>query len=161
MCAFVPLNPNELTPAVRGPLTAVQAVGAVGTVTGSSLQAMCGLGSRKCSDAGISRCCSASTVLITDAMPAADSRCPTFVFTDPMTIGCSGRAALTERRAQRTHLDRIAERRAGAVRLDVIDLSRLHAGLRQRLADQRLLRRAARHGQAAAAAVLVDRALRG
>ena len=34
--------------------------------------------------AGICRCCSARAVLIRPAMPAAASRCPTFVFTEPI-----------------------------------------------------------------------------
>ncbi len=44
-CAFVPLNPNELTPAIFRPSGHERS--AVGTVTGSSSHAMCGLGFSK------------------------------------------------------------------------------------------------------------------
>ena len=44
MCALVPLNPNELTPAILRLDPLVHAVAAVGTATGSSLQGICGLG---------------------------------------------------------------------------------------------------------------------
>ena len=55
-------------------------------------------------------------------------------------------------------LDRIAERRAGAVRLDVVDVAAGSTPRRaERLRDRPLLRAAVRHGEAAAAAVLVDR----
>ncbi len=58
---------------------------------------------------------------------------------------------------QRVDLDRVAQRRAGAVRFDIADLGRRDTGLAQRAADHAFLRIAARHGQPAARAALVDR----
>ena len=79
-----------------------------------------------------------------------------FVLTDPIASGRSDRPPCAEHRAQRPHLDGIAERRPGAVGLDVADTSSgLHAAARERLADHRLLRRAVRRGEPAAAPVLV------
>ena len=63
----------------------------------------------------------------------------------------------SERSSERFDFDGVSERGARAVRLDVIDLGRCDAGVFESLADQRLLRRAIRHREAAAAAVLVDR----
>ncbi len=82
--ALVPLKPNELTPAMRGPLGSCQDRRSVTTSRGSSSQAMCGLGVCRCRCAGSSPCCSARTTLISPAMPAAASRWPMFVLTDPM-----------------------------------------------------------------------------
>ncbi len=57
---------------------------------------------------------------------------------------------------QRIHLDRVAEAGAGAMRLDQADRRRVQAVPRHHPADQRGLRRPARRGDAAGAAVLVD-----
>ena len=67
------------------------------------------------------------------------------------------RAAFTEGRRGSLDLDGIAERRAGAMRLQIADLSRIGTGAGQRLADHRLLAQPVRRGQAAAAPVLVHR----
>ncbi len=61
-------------------------------------------------------------------------------------------------REQRLRLDRIAQRRAGAVRLDRVDIGRRQPGVRQRLPDHPLLRRPVRRGQPVGRAVLIDRA---
>ena len=58
---------------------------------------------------------------------------------------------------ERIEFDRVAQRRAGAVRLDVVDVRRLQPGRLQRLAHQLLLSRAVGHRLPAAGAVLVDR----
>ena len=84
-CALVPLKPNELTPARRRP--AGHALRAVTTATGSVAHAMCGLGLRRCRCGGISSCWSESTTLIRPATPAAASRWPMLVLTDPMRSG--------------------------------------------------------------------------
>ena len=106
---------------------------------------------RSAGAAGSARCCSASTTLIRPAMPAAASRWPMFVFTEPTSSGRSACAAVAEHRAQRVHLDRIAERRAGAVRLHVADVAPARCRRRaSALADHRLLRRPVRRGQAVA-----------
>ena len=86
-CAFVPLNPKELTPAMRGCPFPPHGVVVVGTTTGNVAQSTCGFGSFRCRCAGIISCWSASTVLITPATPAAASRWPMFVFTDPTASG--------------------------------------------------------------------------
>ena len=78
-----------------------------------------------------------------------------------MTRACVGSAALFEDVAERLHLDRIAERGAGPVRFDVVDLRRLHARRLQRRVDDGFLRGAVRHGQSAARAVLVEPPIRG
>ena len=72
---------------------------------------------------GISRCSSARTVLIRLATPAAGSRCPTFVLTEPTAQKPVPRGRGAERLRQRADLDRVADRRAGPVRLDVRDVS--------------------------------------
>ena len=66
-----------------------------------------------------SLCCNASTSLIRPITPAAASRCPRFVFTDPMTSGRSG-AVHAQRRGQCVRFDRIAQGDA-AGSLNVID----------------------------------------
>ena len=80
------------------------------------------------------------------------------VFTEPSDAGTSRGASLAEHGPQRGELDRVAERRAGAVRLDVVDPPRGDAGVPVGRAQHRLLRRSARGRQAVGATVLVDRA---
>ena len=58
--------------------------------------------------------------MISPAMPAAPSRCPMFVFAEPTRSGGAARRLLPEHASQRRGLDRVAERRAGAVQLDVL-----------------------------------------
>jgi hypothetical protein len=65
------------------------------------------------------------------------------------------RGATGEHGAECTGLDRVADRGAGTVCLEEADFGRLHAGITQRGADHRLLRRAARHREAARPAVVV------
>ena len=59
------------------------AVRSVGTLTCSWPQAMCGLGVCRWRCGGSSWCCKASTTLIKPAIPAAASRCPILVLTEP------------------------------------------------------------------------------
>ncbi len=54
-------------------------------------------------------------------------------------------------------LDRVAQGRAGAVAVDSVHFGRFHAGVGQCLADDALLGRAVRGGEAVGGAVLVDR----
>lgn len=89
-CAFVPLNPNELTPARRGPGVAGQGVGRVGTVIGIRSHGMKGLGRRKCRWGGISPRRTARIARMSPATPAADSRWPMADFTDEIISGRSG-----------------------------------------------------------------------
>ncbi len=68
------------------------------------------------------------------AIPAADSKWPRFVFTDPNTNGAEpSRSPKTS--AQRAQFDRIAQRGASAVRLDVVNLRGLQPRRRQRRAQ--------------------------
>ena len=79
------------------------------------------------------------------------------VLTEPISSGrVAGRPA-REDGAERPHLDRVAQRRPGAVRLDVVDVRRRDPGAAERLADHRLLGGAVGRGEPAAGAVLVDR----
>ncbi|CAJ4519222.1 Uncharacterised protein [Burkholderia pseudomallei] len=63
-----------------------------------------------------------------------------------------------ERLRERVDLDRIAELRAGAVRLDVTDAARVDAGSHVRLHDHVALRGRVRRGERARPAVVIDRA---
>ena len=99
---------------------------------------MCGLGVLKCRLAGTVWWRSISTALIRPAMPAAASVWPMLVFTEPTRSG-SARGRRTRAR-QRVHLDRVAQRGAGAVRLDVVDGGGREAGVGERRADHGLLR---------------------
>ena len=60
----------------------------------------------------------------------------------------------------RLHLDRVAERRTGSVRLEVVDVAAGQAGPGQRGGDKPLLCTTIGHSQAAGRAVLVDGAAR-
>ena len=95
---------------------------------------------------------------MTPAIPAAASRCPMFVFAEPINSGWSGSRPIAERRARGLGLDRVAQRRPGAVRLQVSDVAGFEVGALQRIGDNPLLGNAVRHRQATRCAVLVDRA---
>ena len=86
-CALVPENPNELTPAIRGRPSRAQGRASSTTRTGSRSQGMCGDGFRKFRCFGNSSCSSDRMTLIRPAIPAAASRWPIFVFTDPISSG--------------------------------------------------------------------------
>ena len=153
-CALVPPTPNELTPAQRGAPPGGHGVSAVGIASRVPSSEMCGLSVEKCTCGGIASCCSASTTLISPATPAAASRWPRLAFAEPSQH--VRRAAAPDRGRDRFDLDRIAERRAGAVRLDEADALRLELRVGQRLANQRLLRRTVRRGEQRRVAVLID-----
>src|ERR1700722_10412523 len=59
---------------------------------------------------------------------------------------------------QRLRLDRIAQKRSGAMTLHDINLARRAACVLERVADHTLLSRTVRRGQPIAGAILVDRA---
>lgn len=86
--ALVPPKPNELTPARRVP-PAGRARRVVGTVSPEPVQSRCRLGVARCSSGGTSRSRTTSTALISPAMPAAASRWPMAVFTEPTGQGAS------------------------------------------------------------------------
>ncbi len=83
MCAFVPLMPNALTPASRGAAERFHGWSSVGTKNGVPSSRIRGLSRLKFRCLGMASCWSASTVFMRPAMPAAASRWPRFVFTDP------------------------------------------------------------------------------
>ncbi len=86
----MPVKPKPETPATRGRGPRRQVVGRSATRTFIWSQAISGLGSVKCRLAGIRPCRSASTVLMTEAMPAADSQCPMLLLTEPRCSGWPG-----------------------------------------------------------------------
>ncbi len=67
------------------------------------------------------------------------------------------RTILAEYRTQCADFNGIAQRRAGAVRFNIIDLVCFQSGTAQRLTNDFFLRRPAGHGQTAAGAILVER----
>ncbi|SCG07095.1 hypothetical protein GA0115255_122255 [Streptomyces sp. Ncost-T6T-2b] len=81
--ALVPPKPKEFTPARAGPLWAGQAVGRVGISYGRVAGSMAGLRFSRLMWGGMVRCSMLSTVLISPAIPAADSVWPMFVLTEP------------------------------------------------------------------------------
>ena len=127
-CALVPPMPNELTPARRGvPLVSHGRARRVDEERARARIRCADWASSKCRLGGSSPCLSASAALISPATPAAASRWPMLVLTEPMAQDAAGRRR-RKARGQRRDLDRIAERRAGAVRFDVADGRRLDPG---------------------------------
>ena len=158
---LVPLKPNELTPAIRLPLSRFHEVVTVGTLIAKPPQSICGFSSFKCRVGGIFPCCSARMALIRPAIPAADSACPKLLFTEPTR---------SERSEPRPWPKTSASARASIgspseVPVPWASMKSMSPGLKsgvgQRLADDCYLRGAVRSGQAAAAAVLVARPCHG
>ena len=83
-CALVPPTPSELTPARRGAPPRAQSRSVALTKNGLLAKSISGFGASKCRLGGIWRCRSATTVLIRLATPAAVSRWPMFVLTEPI-----------------------------------------------------------------------------
>lgn len=85
-CALVPPKPNELTPARRSPAPAGAAhgVSVFCTRKGEPAKSMDGFGASKPIEGGNVRRESASDALIKLAAPAAMTRCPTLLFSEPM-----------------------------------------------------------------------------
>ena len=104
-------------------------------VNGLRSRSSCGLGVRKFTSGGISRCLSASTALIRPATPAAASRCPIFAFSEPIRQKPISGVGGAKYFSQCSDLDRIAERRSRAVRFNVSDRTRIDAGQRLRRRD--------------------------
>jgi hypothetical protein len=84
----------ELTPARRGAPFTGQGRSSALTKNGLSSSSHAGLARLKCSVGGISPCRRAWTALISPATPAAASRCPTFVFTEPRAQKARSRVAI-------------------------------------------------------------------
>ena len=157
-CALVPLMPNEDTPARRGPAgLAATAPASVSSATAPADQSTCGVGSSTCrvarqhavahghdhlDDAGDT----GGGLGVADVgLERAQPQRP--VLGPVLAVGGE----------QRLRLDRVAERGAGAVRLDRVDVGRRsEPRVGQRLPDDALLGGAVGRGQAVARAVLVD-----
>ena len=127
-----------------------QSLASVSSSTAPADQSTCGDGSSTCSVCGSTPCRMAMTILMTPATPAAAWVWPMLDLTEPSQQRPLGRALLAVGGEQRLRLDRVAERGAGAVRLDRVDVGAAEAGVGQRLADDPLLGRAVRRGQAVA-----------
>ena len=89
-CAFVPLMPNDDTPARRTRDASLRH-GRASCNSDSPLpsHSICSLGRSACSVFGRSSCCNDSTILITPNTPAAACACPMLDFDDPNHSGCA------------------------------------------------------------------------
>ena len=76
---------------------------------------------------------------------------------DPRAGTVEFRTRVRERARKAGDLDRIAQRRAGTVRFDVVDAVRVPTGTLQRLADHIGLRGLVRHGEAVGLAAVIQR----
>jgi hypothetical protein len=88
-CALVPLMPNDDTPARRGRPVSGHGTDSVSSATPPSVQSTWDDGWSTCSVAGSTPCCSADTILITPATPAAACVWPRFDLTEPSHSGWS------------------------------------------------------------------------
>ncbi len=97
-CALVPPNPNELTPARRGPAPSRHGASSVWTRNGVLAKSILGDGCVTLIDGGSVRRCSASAVLIRLAAPAAITMWPTLLLSEP--IAQNPRSAVWRRNAR-------------------------------------------------------------
>ena len=74
-----------------------------------------------------------SAALMSPTIPAADSRWPTLVFTEPMSSGRRESRPWPVDAVDGVQLDRVADRGSRSVRLNVVHLQRIHAGLAERV----------------------------
>jgi len=121
--AFVPLNPKELTPA-SGVFRPGPRAGFRHHLDRPSRPIHIGIGRPEVElrrNGPVSR---ERTVLMSPAMPAAPSRCPMFVLTEPTRRGFGPRALPAEGGSQGPQLDGVAEGSAGSVRLHIVDRAR-------------------------------------
>ena len=89
-CAFVPEIPKELTaPRTGRPETSGHSIASAVTRSGRASHSTRGFGVSKLRCRGITPSRIASSTFTTPATPAAASRCPTFVFTEPISSGRS------------------------------------------------------------------------
>ena len=88
-CAFVPLIPNDDTPARRGPPPLGHARDSVNNDTAPADQSTCGDGTSTCNVCGSTSCWIASIILITPATPAAAEVCPMLDLIEPNHSGRS------------------------------------------------------------------------
>ena len=107
-------------------------VASVGTKNRVEDASIAGFHRVKCRFGGMYPRCTANTALIKPAIPAAASKWPKLVFTDPSAHGAPARADRSW--LQRLELDRIAQHRARAMGLDVVHGVRRHITGAQRIA---------------------------
>ena len=155
-CALVPLNPNELTPAIRRAYPAGHGSRRVGISTpGRCSSAMSGFNLVKCRCAGISPCCERQGRLHHARDAGAGFEVPHVGLHRADGERAIRRAPCSQHGIERLQLDRVAERGPGPMRLDVPDFVGRDAGVEERVAHDGLLRGTVRHRQPAAAAVLI------
>ena len=123
-CALVPLKPNELTPAIRArPIARPRRRARVGTATGSVVPGDVRVGlAADAGAAGSRRARSASTTLIRPAMPAAASRWPMLVLTEPTSSGALGARSSPSTAPSACTSIGSPSGVPGAVRFDVVDV---------------------------------------
>ena len=159
--ALVPPKPKELTPARTGRRRARRGQGlegSCGTRRRRSSKGMSGLGSWKCRLGGIGPVLQAERGLDQPGDAGRGLQVPDVGLDRADGAAARPRAGPRPSTAPRAFsLDRIADRRAGAVGLDVAHVCRGDAGLPAGLAEHRLLGLAAGDGDPVGAAVLVDR----
>ncbi len=118
---LVPPSPNELTPARERQIRRRPGARARSARRGrSSSSGACGLGDAKFRLGGSCRCSIASAALTIPTMPGGALQVSDVGLGRAHQERRVGRAARAEDRAERPRLDGIAERRARAVRLDVL-----------------------------------------
>ncbi|CAM4181474.1 hypothetical protein KIPE111705_43970 [Kibdelosporangium persicum] len=88
-CAFVPLMPNDDTPARRARPVSGHCLASVSRVTSPAVQSTCGDSSAACNVRGSTPCRIASTILMMPATPAAACVWPMFDLIDPRYSGSS------------------------------------------------------------------------
>src|SRR5262249_48660622 len=89
-CAFVPLMPNDDTPARRTRDASLRhAQASCKSDSPLPSHSICSLGRSACNVFGKSSCCNDSTILITPSTPAAACVCPMLDFDDPNHSGRS------------------------------------------------------------------------
>ena len=113
----MPLNPNELTPAIR-----LESHGIAMLVFPPACPYL-DLWAKflKCRWGGMAWCCSASITLITPATPDADSRWPILVLTAPTRRRFGSHLLLAQHVHQGFEFDGIAQAGAGAVGFHIAD----------------------------------------
>ena len=156
-CAFVPANPKELTPAIRGRPLRSQGVASCDDLHREAVPRNV---RRRVLEVQVLR----QHLVLERQDDLDDTRDPRGGLQVPdvrlrradqqRPVGFASNA---ERRTGGLRLDRVAQRCAGPVRLQVADLTGCDAGALQRIGDDPLLCNAVRHRQATRCAVLVDR----
>ena len=157
-CALVPPNPNELTPAMAGPPVSGPGFEAALDSKRQGIEGDVGIRLEKLQARGDRPVVQGQGRLDQPGDPGRGLEVADVGLDRAEGTSSSGVASLGEHGPERGELDRIAERRAGAVSFDIIDLLGRDAGLPVGRAEDRFLRRSAGGRQAVGPSVLVDRA---